>query len=378
MDRERFDALARLLATTGSRRATLGAFLGVGLLGHDPDALAKPGKGRGKDRKRRRKRGRNDRDDDQNPEPSSEACCGATKPCAPPEPGSTRAGCDFGDRSFAGEDHHGSIFRRIEGAGANFDDTDNHGSVFAAACLRFATFRGANLRGTTWDNACLFAADFTGADLGGDAATLAGAVLCATTMPDGTRNDRDCGRSQAHPCCLPPPGGGGGGGPQPCNSDEDCPDRVCQRKLCIPDVEECGYAPVTAGPIPNALCATTCCGGVCCPTVSACCASGGCCPSAAHVCTNEFHNHCCLPNCAGRECGDDGCGGSCGTCAPGVACFRGACSCGVGCVGCCDVGRKICHPGTTTQHCGREPGQLNGFDCKTCQAGQLCIDGRCV
>jgi hypothetical protein len=33
MDRERFDALARLLATTGSRRAALGALLGVSLLG---------------------------------------------------------------------------------------------------------------------------------------------------------------------------------------------------------------------------------------------------------------------------------------------------------------------------------------------------------
>ena len=60
MDRERFDALARLLATTGSRRATLGALLAAGLLGRDPDALAKPGKGegkregRGKNRKRRK------------------------------------------------------------------------------------------------------------------------------------------------------------------------------------------------------------------------------------------------------------------------------------------------------------------------------------
>ena len=33
MDRERFDALARVLAATGSRRGAMGALLGVALLG---------------------------------------------------------------------------------------------------------------------------------------------------------------------------------------------------------------------------------------------------------------------------------------------------------------------------------------------------------
>jgi hypothetical protein len=61
MDRYRFDAIARLLAMTGSRRTIIGALLGAGLLGHDLGTLARPGKGRGKARKRRerkRKRGR--------------------------------------------------------------------------------------------------------------------------------------------------------------------------------------------------------------------------------------------------------------------------------------------------------------------------------
>jgi hypothetical protein len=48
MDRERFDALAKLLATTGSRRATLAALLGLSLFGEDPDVLAKRGKGKDK------------------------------------------------------------------------------------------------------------------------------------------------------------------------------------------------------------------------------------------------------------------------------------------------------------------------------------------
>lgn len=33
----------------------------------------------------------------------------------------------------------------------------------------------------------------------------------------------------------------------------------------------------------------------------------------------------CTPNCAGKTCGDDGCGGSCGTCASGYACSSGTC-----------------------------------------------------
>jgi hypothetical protein len=34
----------------------------------------------------------------------------------------------------------------------------------------------------------------------------------------------------------------------------------------------------------------------------------------------------CVPNCSGRVCGDDGCGGSCGTCAANQVCrVDGAC-----------------------------------------------------
>lgn len=35
----------------------------------------------------------------------------------------------------------------------------------------------------------------------------------------------------------------------------------------------------------------------------------------------------CLSNCAGRECGDDGCGNSCGVCATGTYCKAGTCAC---------------------------------------------------
>ena len=66
MDRARFDAIARLLATTGSRRAALGALVSAAILGQGEDEiLAKSkgkgnGKGRGGNNKRNRNKSRND------------------------------------------------------------------------------------------------------------------------------------------------------------------------------------------------------------------------------------------------------------------------------------------------------------------------------
>jgi hypothetical protein len=48
MDRDRFDTLTRAFARRTTRRVTLGALLGLGLLGRGRDSLAKPGKAKGK------------------------------------------------------------------------------------------------------------------------------------------------------------------------------------------------------------------------------------------------------------------------------------------------------------------------------------------
>jgi len=48
MDRDHFDKLTRLFATTESRRGALGALLGAAFLGQGVEALAKPNKGKGK------------------------------------------------------------------------------------------------------------------------------------------------------------------------------------------------------------------------------------------------------------------------------------------------------------------------------------------
>lgn len=61
------------------------------------------------------------------------------------------------------------------------------------------------------------------------------------------------------------------------------------------------------------------------------CGSDGCGGScgdcdAPKVCSEDFLcRDPCAPQCDGRECGDDGCGGSCGNCPVDSTCFDGSC-----------------------------------------------------
>ena len=64
----------------------------------------------------------------------------------------------------------------------------------------------------------------------------------------------------------------------------------------------------------------------------------------------------CVPDCSQKDCGDDGCGGSCGSCPPGVACINGECPCFADCGG-KDCGSDGC-----------------GGDCGDCEKGSLCND----
>ena len=52
----------------------------------------------------------------------------------------------------------------------------------------------------------------------------------------------------------------------------------------------------------------------------------------------------CTPSCADKVCGDDGCGGSCGTCGPTQLCAQGQCVTGQGT---CPPGADICNGFTT-------------------------------
>src|SRR5262249_35802144 len=67
--------------------------------------------------------------------------------------------------------------------------------------------------------------------------------------------------------------------------------------------------------------------------------------------------------CSGKQCGDDGCGGSCGTCANGVTCTNGQC------------GGPTCTPSCGTKVCGDDG---CGGSCGTCGAGTTCQSGACM
>jgi hypothetical protein len=106
----------------------------------------------------------------------------------------------------------------------------------------------------------------------------------------------------------------------------------------------------------------------------------------------------CVPDCTGLQCGDDGCGGSCGTCAVGEDCIGGMClpgcvpdctglqcgddGCGGSC-GTCVVGEDCiggtCLPGCVPDCTGLQCGDDGcGGICGTCAVGEDCIGGTCI
>ena len=106
------------------------------------------------------------------------------------------------------------------------------------------------------------------------------------------------------------------------------------------------------------------------------CDSVGCPCDAASACTNDLvcaDGACCAPSCDGKECGDDGCGGTCGACE--------------GDFGCNDLGAcMICEPnvsvcvGNSTSTCNNQGDGYSGvpFDCADLPDTPDCEDGACV
>jgi hypothetical protein len=83
------------------------------------------------------------------------------------------------------------------------------------------------------------------------------------------------------------------------------------------------------------------------------CGSGQSCVAGA--CTGT-----CASDCTGKQCGDDGCGGICGTCPVGQTCQQGHC---------------VCVPDCAGKQCG---GDGCGGSCGSCGNGKHCQQGRCV
>jgi len=89
------------------------------------------------------------------------------------------------------------------------------------------------------------------------------------------------------------------------------------------------------------------------------CFSDGTCESGLS-CNSDNICEGCHASCTGRQCGDDGCGGSCGAC-PSATEF---CNQSGQCIDDCNA-----------KECGASPNE--GFDCGACSARKLCIRGRC-
>ncbi|MBR57575.1 MAG: hypothetical protein CMH54_05895 [Myxococcales bacterium] len=110
-------------------------------------------------------------------------------------------------------------------------------------------------------------------------------------------------------------------------------------------------------------------GGDCCPSTNESCATAFAFPCICldpDACENNPANCTsgCVPNCAGKECGEDGCGGSCGSCVFGETCSAtGQCEAGSGCT-----------PDCQGKNCGADG---CGGSCGSCGAGEQCQNGVC-
>jgi formylglycine-generating enzyme required for sulfatase activity len=179
-----------------------------------------------------------------------------------------------------------------------------------------------------------------------------------------------------------------------CVCNADCQDKECGPDGCggmcgaclVDEYCEAGTCVIECG---NGLCSLdeTC---VTCPSdCGECCGQGGC-----QVAYGETPCTCavdCGGPCAGKMCGDDGCGGSCGKCDTGESCQAGQClvvcgdgQCGAGedycncaadcgaesCAGCCSGVQ--CKPGTSNAECGQ-----NGDACTVCADGKTCQSKVC-
>jgi hypothetical protein len=157
-----------------------------------------------------------------------------------------------------------------------------------------------------------------------------------------------------------------------CDDDNDCTDDGCSDNLCTHEAVsgsccnpacEIGHLCISN----ECICASNCMGKEC--GDDGCGGSCGECEGEAQC---SLTGKCkCAPDCDGKECGDNGCGGSCGTClAPGF-CQEGMCQCTPQCEG------KVCGDDGCGGSCGACPalhkceGGACAFSCSICPV----IDG---
>ena len=150
------------------------------------------------------------------------------------------------------------------------------------------------------------------------------------------------------------------GVPVSCDDSDDCTKDGCQAASgCTHEpIDGCGCVPACEGPDGKKECGGDGCGGTC----------GAC--EATELCVDGLCEEAeCVPKCGDAECGDDGCGGSCGKCKDGHVCDEGTCS-DAPCTPEC--GDKECG----SDGCGGKCGECNEGD--ICNPGGKCVEAPCV
>jgi hypothetical protein len=150
-----------------------------------------------------------------------------------------------------------------------------------------------------------------------------------------------------------------------CGADYDSATRPAMDATCscTPDCagKTCGPDGCGGNCPPGCGANATCSGNACACTVLAC---GTSCCAAGQVC---YQDACCSAACGGKQCGPDGCGGSCGTCQGSLACdASGTCGCSGGLTAC---GTACVNTQSDVQNCG-------GCD-HPCTSPQVCAAGSC-
>lgn len=131
---------------------------------------------------------------------------------------------------------------------------------------------------------------------------------------------------------------------------------------------------------------------------------GGTCGTCTNPCTNKLDESVCVdgqcaspccPDCTDKDCGGDGCGNTCGTCTCGyecsgqseciyIACDGRECGpdgCGGTCGSCvfgtCEksTGKCECVPNCADNECGPDG---CGGECGQCSSGEICVEGNCL
>ena len=93
----------------------------------------------------------------------------------------------------------------------------------------------------------------------------------------------------------------------------------------------------------------------------------------------------CQPKCSGKQCGDNGCNGTCGTCSDSKQCIQGKCiEKGVQCGKLfCNTNQKCIEGVCESSSCKRDCANKNcgddncGGQCGSCNSNELCEDGNC-